>query len=490
MTLGIFAKQFGSTGSSVIVESSSYLMRFTRARVTPRAFLVFILSLLAFALPVAARAVTINIVSDTSWTVYDADGNRLDDPAQNVCLNATAPSNCPAGATLYGYPFQGWTANLSSIPGATWIWAPNITGTTAPAADAEFTFEKEFYLCGAPQPGTISVAADNSAEVSLNGVSVLTATEHATLSTVNIPATSFAQGRNILQIKVRNGANPSDCGSGQYRCNPAGFVVGASFADALPALPICRGNGGRTFTVGQFEPLTCPAGKVGSPARPCICIGANGLWGPTFGRCDATCTGSNGATFIAGQTETIACAAGETGLEVRTCGQTGNWSVTSNTCRRPAPTCTGTNGTVFNAGATETLSCPADQVGSRTRTCGPDGNWGPTSGACSPTCEGNDGTGFRPGDTETLSCPAPQTGSQSRVCGPDGRWGPTSSTCERRPGDLCGSRERGVIQPPRCPAGTTCQSRQLPTGPKPWTCFLFNINCPVRLVTTDWFCDP
>src|SRR6266550_5641362 len=120
-------------------------------------------SLLMFLWPSDAQDVTINVVSDTNWTVSDANGNSLGN-AQNVCLNATAPSNCPAGATLYGYAGPDWTANLSSIPGATWIWAPNITGATSPAANAEFSFEKQFYLCGDPQPGTISVAADDTAK--------------------------------------------------------------------------------------------------------------------------------------------------------------------------------------------------------------------------------------------------------------------------------------------------------------------------------------
>src|SRR5262249_46468778 len=73
-------------------------------------------SLLTFLLPVDAQ---VNVVSDTTWTVSDANGNPLGN-AQNVCLNATAPSNCPAGATQYGYGGNAWTANLTGIPGATW----------------------------------------------------------------------------------------------------------------------------------------------------------------------------------------------------------------------------------------------------------------------------------------------------------------------------------------------------------------------------------
>lgn len=404
-------------------------------------------SLLTFVLSVDPHAITINIVSDTTWTVSDTNGNYLGN-AQNVCLNAMAPSNCPAGATPYGYALVGWTANLSSIPGATWIWAPNITGATASAANAEFTFQKEFYLCDVPRGGTIFVAADNSAEVFLNGAPTpaLTSASHSVLSTVNIPATSLVQGLNIIQVKVKNGLNPSDCGSGQYRCNPAGVVLGASFSDALNVLPTCTGNNGRTFTVGQFETLSCPPGQTGSASRPCICIGSNGIWGPTSG-CNIpppTCTGNNGTTFSVGATETLPCPNGQTGFQTRTCGQNGNWGPTSSTCTAPPPTCTGSNGMPFSVGATETLPCPPGKVGSQTRTCGQNGSWGPTS------------------DT----CRLPQ------VCA----------------GCICGSIDRGYTG--TCPSGTECKSRLSPPRTRPLECVLFGINCPVRLQTTDWYCDP
>jgi hypothetical protein len=48
-------------------------------------------SLLPFTLSVDAQAVTENIVSDSTWTVTDTNGNDLGN-AHNVCLNATAPT--------------------------------------------------------------------------------------------------------------------------------------------------------------------------------------------------------------------------------------------------------------------------------------------------------------------------------------------------------------------------------------------------------------
>jgi hypothetical protein len=418
--------------------------------------ILLVASLFTCALAMDARAVTINIVSDTTWTVSDSNGTDLGN-AQNVCLNATTPSNCPPGAMPYGYTLGGWTADLSSIPGATWIWAPNITGATSPAANAEFTFQKEFYLCGAPKDGTISVAADDLAEVILNGAAatVLTSTSHAVLSSASIPASNFAQGLNIIQVKVKNGLNPSNCGSGQYQCNPAGVVLGASFADALNALPTCTSNGS-TFTVGEFEALSCPPGQTGSKSRPCICIGSNGLWGPPY-----------------------------------------------STCATPPPTCTGNNASTFSVGDTETLSCPPGLTGSASRTCQSNGSWGPTnSSTCVPpptTCTGNGGTLFTVGQAEMLSCPPGLSGSRSRTCLSSGSWGATVDSCVLPPataGGICGSSDKGVTA--ICPSGTMCGSRALPVAPRPWWCFFFNFTpfiapseCrPDRLQTTDWFCNP
>ena len=291
-------------------------------------------SLLPFTLPADAQSVTTNVHSDGTWTVSDTNGSYLGN-AQNVCLNATAPSNCPAAATLYGYRLPAWTADLSSIPGATWIWAPNITGTTSPAANAEFTFQKQFHICGAPQGGKIWVAADGSADVLLNGKRVLNSMSDAALSMVNIVPAEVAEGINIIQVKVKNGLNPSDCGSGQYQCNPAGLVFGASFEDyTLSALPTCAANG-RTFTTGQFQTRSCEAPTVGTQTRRCLCIRRTSFWE--------------------------------------------NWS---GTCTSPPPTCTADNRGTFAVGATETISCPPPKVGSQTRTCNTDGTWGEISGKC------------------------------------------------------------------------------------------------------------
>lgn len=468
-----------------------------RTSLMMKAILV-VVSLFPFGWPREARAVTINLVSDSTWTVTDANGTPLGN-AQNVCLNATTPSNCPAGATLYGYPFPGWIADLSSIPGATWIWAPNITGATSPAANAEFTFRKQFYLCGAPRDGTLSVTADDSAEVFLNGapMSVLTSATHAVLSSATIPAADFFQGLNLLEVKVRNALDPPDCGSGQYRCNPAGLVLGASFADALNSWPTCPGGNGTTFVVGQSQTLPCPSGQTGTASRPCICLGSNGVWGDVVSTCAPTCTGTGGGLFRVGETEPLPCPPGRIGSASRTCQANGSWSPTdTSACVPPPTTCTGNNGITFGVGARETLPCPAGFTGSAFRTCQVTGGWGPTdSSACrppQPTCTGNNGAIFGVGARETLPCLPGLVGSASRTCQASGSWGPTdSSGCQLPivcPGCPCGSSQRGYFA--TCPSGTECKARLGPQPPRPWYCALFGIDCPVRLKTTDWYCDP
>lgn len=399
-------------------------------------------SLLVFALPPDSKAVIINIGSDTTWTVSDAQGKDLGS-AQNFCLNAATPSPCPPGAISYGYPLTGWTANLSAIPGAMWIWAPSITGSTSPAANVEFTFQKEFYLCGAPQEGRIAVAADNSAEVLLNGTSVLSSTNPNVLNTANIPSTSLLQGLNTIQVKVKNGANPPDCGSDQYRCNPAGVVLGGSFADALSALPTCTGNNGKLYNAGQFEARMCPAGQTGVKGRLCVCIGNTGIWHNV------------------------------------------------DQCERPPTTCTGNNGMTYNVGESESLACPSPKTGLASRTCQSNGSWAAIDlSSCEATCTGNDGRTFKVGESEQLACPSGQVGSKSHTCQATGNWGSTSGTCELQgvcEGCVCGSKEQG--QTKTCPSGTTCGPRRIP-GPSPdFWCKIFGINCPERLVTADWFCD-
>lgn len=407
--------------------------------------LLILASVLTFAWLVVVQAFTYNIVTNNMWTVTDASGNPRGF-AQHVCLGSTSP-NCPTGATSYGYGDpSAWSANLSSIPGARWIWAPNITGTTTGAANTEFTFESPFYLCDSPQGGTISVAADDAADVFLNYATtpIVSSKGFTALATAKVPPSSLTRGLNNIQVKVRNAPG---CASDQYQCNPAGFVFGGSFTDGLSALPTCSSKG-MTYSVGQSETGPCPTGTSGTAFRVCGCppIGpVIGVWTPwQYGGCVA-----------------------------------------------PPPTCTGSDGkTPFAVGTSEPLPCPPGQNGSAFRACGANGSWGPTdtSKCAAPpvTCTGSAGTPFGVGSTESLSCTAPEVGSRTRTCQADGTWGPTSSTCQLPltcAGCQCGARDGTPPVTARCPTGTSCQSRRTRVCSGWW---IFS-SCDY-IQSTDWFC--
>ncbi|HEX4824734.1 MAG TPA: hypothetical protein VFV19_10490 [Candidatus Polarisedimenticolaceae bacterium] len=192
-------------------------------------------------LRVAAQTQTITFVSDTSWSVTDPQGNPLGF-AQSVCgaPGAPLPPNCTAA------PGGVWGADsqLSEIPGATWIWAPGLAGSTPISTDPEVLFTNAFFLAGPPVSGTIRIAADDFAKVLVNGAPAGTigsltdagASAAASASLTTFDLTPFlVPGANIITI---DGANAS-FGCTTYDCNPAGVVFGGSLEYfAITSLPI------------------------------------------------------------------------------------------------------------------------------------------------------------------------------------------------------------------------------------------------------------
>jgi hypothetical protein len=208
-----------------------------------RAFVVLAATLALVGVQQAhAQTQTITLVSDTSWEVFNGDpasgAATSAGFAQAVCLNASAPVNCPAGATLYGHGGTGWSADLSSIPGALWIWAPGITGATAPAELAEFFFVRKIKIKGTPTAGTILVAADDLAEIRVNGnvVGATGSTTDASLASAAASSlTSFditphlKKGANTITVRGQNGIGAfAGCMNCTYSQHPAGVVFGAS----------------------------------------------------------------------------------------------------------------------------------------------------------------------------------------------------------------------------------------------------------------------
>src|SRR5712692_394887 len=217
-----------------------FTLALTLAPLVPRANSVVTTSKVAFA-------------SDTSWQVYNADlALGTASPlcsAQLVCLNSFYPSPCPQGATLYGFSGAGWRSDLSSIPGAHWIWAPNINGTTTPAELNQFFFSKTFQMTGGKPFGSISISADDFAEVRVNGHivgAIGSISDFPTASLAQSYLTTFdltpflALGTNILTVRAENGRFGICC-PGNYAGNPAGVVFGGSII--IPSIQISPNSG-------------------------------------------------------------------------------------------------------------------------------------------------------------------------------------------------------------------------------------------------------
>ena len=184
--------------------------------------------------------------SGTGWETFAADpGARAADrrprslgAAQNVCLTESAPSPCPAGALIYGSG-SGWFADLSPIPGATWVWAPGITAATRPAELASFYFSKRITVPGHPVAATVSVAVDDFAEVLVNGtlvgstgsISDVGLAGQAQNSLASFSVTSYLKpGANTITIHGQNGpASFPGCEAPcSYEENVAGIAFGGS----------------------------------------------------------------------------------------------------------------------------------------------------------------------------------------------------------------------------------------------------------------------
>lgn len=137
--------------------------------------------------------------------------------------SADAGQTNSMGATVTVTPDSAW---LSALPGSSWVsFAPTTTSSAGFVSVPNGTvvnFYDTFNVSGTPTSGSITVMADDSAAVLLNGVLLMAegspaGNTYATCSnsgigclspvTINLPATDLQTGANTLEFEVaqRNG---------------------------------------------------------------------------------------------------------------------------------------------------------------------------------------------------------------------------------------------------------------------------------------------
>lgn len=232
--------------------------------------------------PAQAGETLVKFTSDNSWGVYSQDpanGAIVTSYgfAEKVCLNAQYPAGCSSDAVQFDFYSAGWGADLSSIPGAVWIWVPGTTGETYSADLQQFAFSKAIYIAGTPMAATIQVAADDSARIVINGHdagSIGSVTDVALASTAQGALTTFdisgylVSGVNTISVVGQNGpsyyAGYSD--PTKYSQNPAGVVFGGEIRyDSVVTVPIDIKPGSAENSVNLGSEGVIPVAVVSTP---------------------------------------------------------------------------------------------------------------------------------------------------------------------------------------------------------------------------------
>ncbi len=187
------------------------------------------------------RVTTLAFTSGTAWSWYPGglegiDGGVLGNAAV-VCLNWASPVDCPEGAILYGWSGTQWSSAATAMPNAQWIWRGDVTAAAVTDLDLA-VFQKTFTL-GSNPTGSIQIAADNFAEVRVNGVTAATVgsvTDEVVGEAVETQLTTIdlspylVPGTNTITIVGENGPSIWARCSGTcfYAQNPAGVIFEGS----------------------------------------------------------------------------------------------------------------------------------------------------------------------------------------------------------------------------------------------------------------------
>jgi hypothetical protein len=162
-------------------------------------------------------------IDNVSLTCTGDPAPQCKEAASSSIVSDTSTQVDSHGAVAVTTPYNAaWSA---TIPGATWIWSEaDVLDATV---DTTKTFTKTFSVVGTPLDSTLSIAADNSYVVSINGVPVVGAgcsdisgTTFGAVQTCAIPAAMMTTGVNTLSIAVKNWA----VASSDAKSNPAGLL--------------------------------------------------------------------------------------------------------------------------------------------------------------------------------------------------------------------------------------------------------------------------
>jgi HYR domain len=200
-------------------------------------FLSFLFIAMATVTSAAAQSVVVPVMGTTPTltpvTINSSPGDQSNPHVSGDWVTYTSDN-----AIRY-YNFNtGVDAQIpldTPISGITWIWAPGITAATAPAELAQFFFTKSITLAATPTAANILVAADDFAEVLVNGTVVGTTGSTTDFSVALAAANSLKEfdirpyltaGANTITIRGQNGIGAfGGCTSCTYRQNPAGILV-------------------------------------------------------------------------------------------------------------------------------------------------------------------------------------------------------------------------------------------------------------------------
>jgi hypothetical protein len=177
----------------------------------------------------ASSQTTINFVVDGTWEAFEmnADGSQGVDLGAAVC--------------------ETWAGYGNLVPGACWMWKPGVTGATL--SDLQGVYLSKQFVLGAPISGQISVAADDFAEVRVNG-HVVGSTGSVSVYNDALNAQSalkafdlfqyLVTGLNTITVKAQNGPaafTGGACDPCNYSRNPAGVIFSGTLTHdaATPA---------------------------------------------------------------------------------------------------------------------------------------------------------------------------------------------------------------------------------------------------------------